>query len=108
MVDLLKSVPAVYDKTIVLPSSEIGECAAFAKCKDGVWFIAVLNGEEKKEIEIDLSFLSSGKYKKLAFRDGAEKLDDCVKKEAVVTKNDKIKVSLRSGGGYVARLTKEK
>lgn len=107
MVELLKSIPAVYDKTIVLPSSEIGECAAFAKCKDGVWFIAVMNGEAKKEIEIDLSFLDCGKYKKLAFRDAAERLDDCVKKEAVVTKGDKIKVSLRSGGGYVARLIKE-
>jgi alpha-glucosidase len=66
-----------------------------------------MNGEEKKDIEIDLSFLGNGKYKKLAFRDGAEKLNDCVKKEALVTKADKIKVSLRSGGGYVARLVKE-
>ena len=107
MVDILKAIPAIYDETIVLPCSEIAECAAFAKCKDGVWFIAILNGEKEREVEIDLSFLGSGKYKKISFRDDAEKLDGAVKKEAFVTKNDVLKISLRSGGGYIARLIKE-
>ena len=107
MVDILKAIPATYDETIVLPCSEIAECAAFAKCKDGVWFIAILNGEKEREVEIDLSFLGSGKYKKISFRDDAEKLDGAVKKEAFVTKNDVLKISLRSGGGYIARLIKE-
>ena len=107
MVDILKAIPATYDETIVLPCSEIAECAAFAKCKDGVWFIAILNGEKEREVEIDLSFLGSGKYKKISFRDDAEKLDGAVKKEAFVSKNDVLKISLRSGGGYIARLIKE-
>lgn len=107
MVDILKAIPATYDETIVLPCSEIAECAAFAKCKDGVWFIAILNGEKEREVEIDLSFLGSGKYKKISFRDDTEKLDGAVKKEAFVSKNDVLKISLRSGGGYIARLIKE-
>jgi alpha-glucosidase len=107
MVELFKTVPATYDKTIVLECSEIGECAAFAKRKGKDWFIAVMNGEKAREIEIDLSFLKCGKYKMLAYKDAAEKLDDCVKEEANVACKDKIKVSLRSGGGYVAKLTKE-
>ncbi|MBO7166650.1 MAG: glycoside hydrolase family 97 N-terminal domain-containing protein [Kiritimatiellae bacterium] len=107
MVEIFKSIPATYDETIVLPCSEIGECAAFAKCKDGVWFIAILNGENKKDVEIDLSFLGNGKYKKLSFRDAQDRLDDCVKQESTVTKSDRLKISLCSGGGYVARLIKE-
>jgi alpha-glucosidase len=107
MAELFKSIPAVYDKTLVLPCSEIGECVALAKCKDGVWFVAVINGEAEKNVEIDLSFLGKGKYRKLAFRDAAERLDDCVRKDATVTSADVLKVSLRSGGGYVARFAKE-
>ncbi|MCI0746092.1 MAG: glycoside hydrolase family 97 N-terminal domain-containing protein, partial [Verrucomicrobia subdivision 3 bacterium] len=41
---MIKSIPAVWDETIVLPGSEIGELAAFARHNGTTWFVAVLNG----------------------------------------------------------------
>ena len=43
-VEMIKAIPAVWDETIVLPPSEIGELAALARRKGDVWFVAVLNG----------------------------------------------------------------
>ena len=43
-VEMIKSLPSVWDETIVLPASEIGELAAFARRHGTTWFVAVLNG----------------------------------------------------------------
>ncbi|HLP77073.1 MAG TPA: glycoside hydrolase family 97 catalytic domain-containing protein, partial [Candidatus Paceibacterota bacterium] len=42
-VDVMKAIPATWDETIVLPGSEIGKCAAFARRSGKDWFIGVLN-----------------------------------------------------------------
>ena len=41
---LIKTIPSVWDETIVLPSSEIGEVAAFARRRGEVWFVGIMNG----------------------------------------------------------------
>src|SRR5207244_7953387 len=56
-VDLIKSIPATWDQTIVLPSSQIGELAAFARRKGNTWFIAVMNGPQPRSLDIHLDFL---------------------------------------------------
>src|SRR6185436_10045375 len=43
-VDMIKSIPAVWDETNVLPGSEIGEVAIFARRTGTTWFLAVMNG----------------------------------------------------------------
>ncbi|OGC02308.1 glycoside hydrolase, partial [candidate division KSB1 bacterium RBG_16_48_16] len=43
-VELIKEIPSVWDETVVLPASEIGEVAAFARRRGDKWFLAVLNG----------------------------------------------------------------
>jgi len=42
--DVVKSIPSVWDETVVLPISQIGEVAAFARRKGDTWFLAVTNG----------------------------------------------------------------
>jgi alpha-glucosidase len=37
----MKDIPAVWDETIVLPGSEIGELAAYARRKGNNWFVAL-------------------------------------------------------------------
>ena len=44
-VDLIKSIPSIWDETIALPVSEIGEIAAFARRTGDTWFLAIMNGE---------------------------------------------------------------
>src|SRR5262249_16344119 len=62
-VEVIKNNPATWDETIVLPGSEIGELAAFARRKGNTWFVAVMNGTQPKKIKIPLTFLKSGTYK---------------------------------------------
>jgi alpha-glucosidase len=56
--DVLKSIPSVWDETRVLAHSAIGEVAAFARRSGDDWFLGILNSEKPVTIgRIDLSFL---------------------------------------------------
>jgi alpha-glucosidase len=103
--DVVKSIPAAWDETVVLPISEIGEVAAFARRKGNMWFLAVNNGPVAKVVRADLSFLGQGSYMATLVRDGAEassvKID-----HMSLRSTDSISIDLRSGGGFVARLIK--
>ncbi len=101
-VDLLKKIPAVWDETIVLPCSNIGKCAAFARRKGSTWFVAVMNGSENREIEIDFSFLKKGKkYEFEALHDSKEKENAFIKETGSIEKDQSIKLSIKPAGGFV-------
>jgi alpha-glucosidase len=68
-VGVIKKIPPVWDKTIVLPASAIGEVAVFARKKDKKWFLAALNGPAGKLVSVDLDFLEEGDYKATFVRD---------------------------------------
>src|SRR5688572_22009096 len=59
-VEVIKHIPAVWDETIVLPQSAIGELAAFARRKGNTWFVAVMNGASPTKLTIPLRFLKTG------------------------------------------------
>ena len=102
---LIESIPSVWDETLVLPSSEIGEIAAFARRKDNRWFLAIINGPEPRTVQVPLSFLGRGKYETMLVRDGQE--NAAVQIENVtVSKKDAMKLELRAGGGVIARFSK--
>jgi alpha-glucosidase len=102
--DVLKSIPSVWDETIVLPPSEIGDVAVFARRRGDMWFVAVTNGIDAKTIKLDLSFLK-GNYRATLLRDTGEAA--AVKIENVtVAAADSLFLNLRSGGGFVARFMK--
>src|SRR5439155_21300661 len=54
--DLIKSIPAVWDETVVPSGSEIGEVAMFARRKGATWFVGILNGSNARKIKLPLSF----------------------------------------------------
>jgi alpha-glucosidase len=106
-VDMIKSIPTVWDETIALPCSEIGEIAAFARRKGDTWFLTVLNGPTERSLQIPLSFLEKGTwYNALIVCDRL--LDPAtVKLEKAFTRNtDTFPIKMRAGGGYIARFTK--
>ena len=106
MRDIVKALPATYDETIVLPGSEIGDLVAMARRKGSVWFVAVENASQEKELKIPLSFLKSGKWNLLGFRDAPNgRLDDCVKETVDVDASSVLSVRINSCGGYIAMLT---
>ena len=60
--DVIKSIPAVWDETIVCRQSRIGELAIFARRTGNVWFLAVMCGPKARTIQVPLSFLGEGQY----------------------------------------------
>ncbi|MGF6928708.1 alpha-glucosidase [Chitinophaga sp. W2I13] len=56
---LLKTLPVTWDETIVLPGSDIGRMAAFARRKGRDWYVAVINGADSAStFTLQPSFLS--------------------------------------------------
>jgi alpha-glucosidase len=104
-VEMIKSIPSVWDETRVLPPSEIGELALFARRSGTRWFIAAMNGPAERTVNVDLSFLPSGTHQALILRDN---LNDpaAVEVEArAVSKS--MSLAMRSSGGFVLRLTRD-
>jgi alpha-glucosidase len=103
--DIIRAIPSVWDETIVLKDSEIGKCAAFARRSGDTWFIGIINGDEKKNIDIPLNFLTRGSYTLNAYEDDPDRSDGIIKKVNTVSKSDHIRLSIRPSGGFVAKLT---
>jgi alpha-glucosidase len=103
-VDVLKALPAVWDETLVLPQSKVGEIAAFARRNGDQWFIGVINDITPRRETISLNFLGKGDYKLVELADSPNRNDAFVRTERKVTSKDTLTVPLRKDGGYVAWL----
>ncbi len=106
-VELIKSIPAAWDETRVLPGSAIGEVAVLARRKGATWFVAVINGAEPRKLPLDLSFLPAGRYRALAAAETPGNSASVQMQSAEWTKATKRPLDLPAGGGFVARLTRE-
>ncbi len=106
--NVIKSIPAVWDQTIVLPESRIGELAIFARRTGDTWFLAVMAGPQGKTIQVPLSFLGEGSYKASLVRDNKEKADAVVLEDKTVQRSDTLTIEMTNGGGFLARFVKEK
>jgi len=105
-VDVIKSIPAVWDETIVLPESEIGELAIFARRTDETWFLAVMCGPQAKTIQVPLSFLGDGRYNASLVHDDKENDAAVVLEDRTVRRGDTLKIEMTNGGGFVGRFSK--
>jgi alpha-glucosidase len=105
-VDVIKGIPAVWDETIVLPVSEIGELTAFARRKGDTWFLAVMNGPGNKGVTIPFSFLPAGDYQATIVRDNGTNSASVKVESATLAKGKELNLELNSGGGFVARFSR--
>ncbi|MBE9914715.1 hypothetical protein G8C92_11790 [Paenibacillus donghaensis] len=105
-VEFIKSIPSVWDETIVLPGSKIGEVSAFARRQGTTWYVAVLNNTTARDMDVNLSFLGEGMYQASIYGDkpGEQAAYDMAEKS--VAKQDRFNVKLNAGGGFVAKLSK--
>ena len=120
-VDFIKQIPTVWDETIVLPASEIGEVAAFARRSGDKWFVSVMNGEAHKTITVDLSFLGGEDYNAMLIHDkkpemamvslvrsrktfGSQEGVNIVNTK--VNKRESLFIELIPGGGFVGVFSK--
>jgi alpha-glucosidase len=102
--EMIKSIPSVWDETIVLPPSEIGEVAAFARRHGRDWFVAVVNGSTSRVLKIPATFLRRGRYDVLVVRDDADDAAAVHVESGTLTRDRTITADLRAGGGFIARL----
>ncbi len=106
--DVMRNIPSVWGETVVLPGSEIGKCAAFARRTQKNWFIGVINGPDPTTLTLPLKFLPRGRFKMVELGDAPDR-DDGWRREEKTTKSDEVvPLSLRRGGGCVIELTPQK
>jgi alpha-glucosidase len=107
-VDLIKSIPAVWDETMVLPPSEIGKLAVYARRSGDTWFLAVIDGVEAQTIQVPLTFLGAGGYQSMLIRDSGEGADaEQVERTSSLRREDTLTINLRAGGGFIGRFVKK-
>jgi alpha-glucosidase len=102
-VELIKSIPSIWDETIALPPSEIGELAAFARRSGDTWFLAIMNGPAGKSLRVPLSFLGKAEYQGMLVRDQSDEPAAVKIERATAKSTDSISIELRAGGGFVGR-----
>jgi alpha-glucosidase len=105
-VEMIKAIPPVWDETIVLPPSDIGELAVYARRKGDVWFLAVLNGPTAKTLHVPLTFLGDGEYHTLMVRDQKENSAAVQVETGTQKRGDPLAIELSAGGGFIGRFTK--
>ena len=103
-VDIIKSIPSIWDETIVLKPSEIGELAVFARRKGNTWFLAVMNGTQPKNIQIPLSFLKTP-AQCTSINDDPDNTGALKTGNTIAKATDVLSLNLGVGGGYVGRYT---
>jgi alpha-glucosidase len=105
-VDVIKSIPSVWDETIALPISEIGEIAAFARRRGDRWFLAILNGPTAKTVDVPLSFLGPGKYNAVLVRDAVGAADAVDIRDGTYGRGQSLRIDLQAGGGFIGRFSR--
>jgi alpha-glucosidase len=107
-VDVIKSVAPVWDETIVLPDSRIGELSIFARRKGEMWMLAVMAAAgPAKTLHVPLTFLGDGVHRASLVRDNKDNDAAVVVENTTARRSDTLTIELRSGGGFVGRFTKQ-
>ena len=108
--DFLTGVPVNWDETKVL-AAEAGQYCVTAKRNGNKWYIGGMTNGTKRDLTLDLSFLTAGKkYKMTSFEDGinADVLAmDYKRQERAVDSATKLKVTMVRNGGFAAVLEVE-
>lgn len=105
----IAGVPTVWDESKVL-SGEMGKYIVTARRKGNNWYIGGLNDWSKRDITLDLSFLTNKSYAATLFKDGvnAHRNGRDYKKESfIITPDKKLEVHLAPGGGFALQLERE-
>jgi alpha-glucosidase len=103
-VEVIKSIPPVWDETLVLPDSRIGELSIFARRKADMWVLAVMAAAgPPKTIQVPLTFLGDGAYQASLVRDNKSNDAAVVVENTTAHRSDRLTLELNSGGGFVAR-----
>lgn len=100
---MVQQIPVVWDETIILPQSKIGELVLMAKRSGREWYLIVLNGEKSREVTVDLNFLAQGIYHGELLRDVFSGASEVSIGAGNYSRNQSIALDISSGGGFIGR-----
>jgi alpha-glucosidase len=104
--DFLVNIPVVWDDLKVL-DARIGDYLLLARRSGNEWFVGALTDWNRREMQLDLSFLPAGDYSIEIFCDGVNAdrySQDYRHLKQDVRSGEKMKINMTSGGGWVARI----
>ncbi|MEX0611741.1 MAG: glycoside hydrolase family 97 catalytic domain-containing protein, partial [Pirellulales bacterium] len=105
-VDYLRALPAVWDETLVLDGTVIGQRAVMARRTGDQWFLLGINGTTSPLVlnDIDLSFLGTGGYEATLVTDETQ---FSVSSQSIFFLNSSydLDVSMLGGGGFAMVFT---
>jgi alpha-glucosidase len=104
--ELIKTIPSVWDETIVLPQSEIGELAGFARRSGDLWFVGIMNGLSGRTMRVPLNFLGPRTYEATLVRDQLDNPAAVKIENTVVARGQSLTIKMRAGGGFVGRFSR--
>ena len=104
----IASVPTNWDESKAI-DAKLGEYVVLARRKGDTWYIAGICDKKGKEVEIDLSkIVPEGSYTAEVFADTVNSnktpMDASVSTK-IVESSEKMKMSMKIGGGFVIKLT---
>jgi alpha-glucosidase len=102
---VIKSIPATWDETVVLPESEIGDIAAFARRSGDTWFLAVLNGPAARTLRVPLKFFGKAESSALLIRDDPNDPAAVKVEKTGARRGDTLTIRMSAGGGFIARFS---
>jgi alpha-glucosidase len=107
--EFLSSVPVTWDETRTL-GGRVGEYITVARQHGDTWYVASMGNWSPRDLEIGLGFLGSGEWELKSWADGINadrNATDFRITRQEVTSEDRLKIHLAPGGGWVARIVKK-
>ncbi|HKN36270.1 MAG TPA: glycoside hydrolase family 97 protein [Terriglobales bacterium] len=104
--EFLGPVPSVWDDTKVL-DAKLGEYVLLARRKDQDWYVGAMTNWNRRELEVDFSFLPAGTFWLEAYQDGVNAdryAGDYKKTKTQISHSTKLKITLAPGGGWASRI----
>ena len=105
--DFLVKIPVVWDDLKVL-EGKVGDYLLLARRSGTDWFVGALTDWNKREMELDLSFLPAGEFTIEIFQDGINAdrhAQDYKHLKTNIESGGKMKIDLAPGGGWVAKIS---
>jgi alpha-glucosidase len=102
----LGPVPAVWHETKVL-HAKMGDYIVIARRNGRDWYVGALNDWSARELQLEFSFLSRGKYELERYEDGANadrSGNDYRRVTNAVDNKTRLSIKLAPGGGWVGRI----
>ena len=108
--EFISSIPTEWEDLKVL-HAKMGEHTVVARKNGENWYIGAITDWTAKSFDIDLDFLDETNYTIEYIEDGINadtRAIDYMKKSKSVTNTDTIQIDLAPGGGWIAKVIKEK